>query len=121
MNLENKISGEKNIWNNLAYELYQIDVRKRKKLLGMLLTVIDASISNIEQKKAVKDIVSNTIYSNEIDGFQKEMFDILKGFILAEIGLEAFSKDQKAITKLELDENVSFWKDKFLSDEHSCK
>ena len=45
-----------------------------RKLMGRTLTILDASISDREQKKALKDLIRN-IYSDEMDFSARWAFD----------------------------------------------
>ncbi len=44
-----------------------------KHLLGRVLTIIDASISDIEQKKAVKDLIKEEIWGNYSRGYESSV------------------------------------------------
>jgi hypothetical protein len=64
---------------DLLSERVNMDIyEQRKHLLGKVLTVIDASISDPEQRKAAKDLINNAWYEGSYWNFINNQF---KGFL----------------------------------------
>jgi hypothetical protein len=80
----------------LLNELYQNGYEINNLLLGKILTIVDASFSDVEQRKAVKDLVKEVIYGEGYRLMQKRYIQMVTGFLLAH------SKD--VFTKTELQE-----------------
>lgn len=55
---------------NYLSENYQ---RKTDKFLGQVLTIIDAAISDKEQRKGIKDLIQNAYYSGKRDRRMREI------------------------------------------------
>ncbi len=50
---------------NLRSKIFDLMGSKESYLLGKVLTIIDASISDPEQRKGIKDLVKDAFYSKE--------------------------------------------------------
>ena len=62
----------------LSFEFVFNNLRgHRKNLEGKILTIIDASISDHEQRKAMKDLVRKSIW--EEDGWLKSLLNVAEG------------------------------------------
>ena len=55
---------------NYLSENYQ---RKNDKFLGQVLTIIDAAISDKEQRKGIKDLIQNAYYRDRSDRLMREI------------------------------------------------
>jgi len=49
------------VWNGAYQELYHF----KKRILGKLLTIIDATIVEPRQNKSIKDIITQTIWEDD--------------------------------------------------------
>lgn len=70
----------------LANKMNDLNYQERRDLFGRIATIVEASISDPEQRKSIKDLVSNVVYS---DGYAKtqiswefEQFAKAQGFEL---------------------------------------
>ena len=58
---------------------------RRQHLFGKMATIVEASISDPEQRKSIKDLVSNAIYADthlDNHSYQFELFAEAQGFKL---------------------------------------
>lgn len=67
----------------------------RKIFLGQVLTIVDASITDSEQRKAIKDLIRDKFYDNDVSE------RILKDIILEYVS--KYNVDQAPISKIEED------------------
>jgi hypothetical protein len=61
---------------NLLIETYETDINR---LLGWIYTIIDAAISDIKQREALKDLIRNTSW--ERMGYNTDMRQIIYEFV----------------------------------------
>lgn len=65
-----------NNFNSVEFIESQIGEMKRF-LEGRILTIVDASVSDREQRKAIKDLVRESIWSEE--GYTKSILNVVEG------------------------------------------
>lgn len=81
---------------------------QRKHLIGKILTIVDASFGDPEQRKAVKDMVNDAFYG---PSYWNKISDILKGFAKANGIEKLYDHETLATPTIDINDTTKIFND----------